>query len=343
MYKIALFTDTHWSTTTGIVKQRGQDFSVRLELLIKGLNWFFNLAKEKHCDKIICAGDMFDKNVCYDEELTSLEKVNFKDVDFIVGNHESSRQDLKYSSVSVLNNVKGCKVYSDVVEFVINNTQIYYLPYISEYKRKSLREYLINYDESKKHIIISHNDIKDIYYGKYLSTTGFSKDEIEECCDLFLNGHIHNSSWISSKILNLGSFTAQNFTNDSFEYNYGVWFLDVDTFELEFVENPYSLNFYKIDINSSNDLKSLKTLKNNAVLSVHCKEDLKEELESALNQSKNILTYKITIVREIASGDALQQEIQLITTDHLAQFSDYIRNELGNSSIVNQEIMEVCK
>ena len=344
--KIAIFTDVHWSTNTSIVRQRGDKYSLRLEMLIKGLCWFNELAKKNECGLCVCAGDFFDKSTCNDEELSALKEVNWLDeyhqIDFIVGNHESSRQDLEFTSVDALSS-DSFRIIKKVMVENYKDVQIYYLPYITEYDRKPLKEYLIDYDESKKHIIFSHNDIANIQYGGFLSKTGFSVEEIEQCCDLYLNGHIHNSEWITKKILNLGSMTAQNFTNDSFKYKYGAWILDTDTMSLDFFENPYSLNFYKIDVESAEDLSIFKNLKDNAVVSCKCIDSLKDELQKTLSDTKGIITYKIIYTKENVALDASNEQITLNSKDHLEQFKEYITQTLGLSEVVQQELLEVCK
>lgn len=143
--------------------------------------------------------------------------------------------------------------------------------------------------------------------------------------------------------MNLGSLTAQNFTNDSFKYKYGAWILDTDTMNIEFFENPYSLNFYKIDVDSIKDLDIFKKLKDNAVVSCKCKDTLKDALQKTLQETKNILTYKIIYTRETLAVDVSNEQISLSNKDHLEQFKEYITQTLGLSDVVQQELLEVCK
>lgn len=102
--KILFFSDVHWSTTSSIVRERGIKYSIRLERLIDSMSWVNQLAVDENCAMMICAGDMFDKPICTDEEITAIQEVKWNDLPcyFLCGNHESSVADLKYNSVNLL-------------------------------------------------------------------------------------------------------------------------------------------------------------------------------------------------------------------------------------------------
>jgi len=46
--------------------------------------------------------------------------------------------------------------------------------------------------------------------GHFTSKDGFSIDEINDDCVLFINGHLHNASWVGRKykIYNAGNLTG---------------------------------------------------------------------------------------------------------------------------------------
>lgn len=44
--------------------------------------------------------------------------------------------------------------------------------------------------------------------GKYKSIDGFDIDDIENNCDKFINGHLHNGSKVTNKIFNIGNLTG---------------------------------------------------------------------------------------------------------------------------------------
>lgn len=44
--------------------------------------------------------------------------------------------------------------------------------------------------------------------GQFISKAGFDINDIEDNCDLFINGHLHNGSKITDKIFNVGNLTG---------------------------------------------------------------------------------------------------------------------------------------
>lgn len=342
--KILIFSDIHWSQNTSILRKQGNKYSIRLELLVNTLNWINKIALDYKCSAMICAGDMMDRSDCSDIELTSLKDIIWNGLPcyFLVGNHESSVVDLRYTTLKPLESSTN-KIISSPMNILLDNSQIHFIPYVTEDMRKPLKDYLLNIDNSKHQIIISHNDLKGIRYGKYESKNGFDIKEIESMSDLYINGHLHNGGWVTKKILNLGSSTAHNFSNDSFNFNYGVWVLDTDTLELEFIENPYSLNFYKIEINTREDFNHIKNIKNYAVISIKCVYSLKEELKEILDKDPRILTYKLIICMDSKDETISETQVELKGIDYIDKFKEFIQTNLGNDSIVMEELSEVCK
>jgi DNA repair exonuclease SbcCD nuclease subunit len=320
----------------------GDKYTTRLEYLIKGLNWVNDIAVEKGCDTLICAGDMMDRATLDDIEITALKELTWKlPCYFLVGNHESKDSSLLYTSVKALESDTNI-IINRPYTLETPKAQIHFVPYIVESDRKPLTEYLLNVDNSKKQIIVSHNDLCGINYAGFVSQTGFKLDEIEACCDLYLNGHLHNSERITNKILNLGSMSAHNFTNDSLRYKYGIWILDTDNFTIDFIENPYSLNFYKLDIVNAKDIKKLDTLKNQAILSIKCLDKLIAEVRTKIDAMPNVLTYRLIPIISLEEGTKVVDNSSLLV-DHLAKFIECCKEKLEPGPVLDAELQEICK
>lgn len=346
--KYLIFSDCHWSTYTSILRSRGKKYSTRLEYLIESLNWVNKVAIDYNCNTMICAGDFMDKAQCTDEELTALREIDWNNLGcyFVCGNHESSVLDLRFSSIKALE--------SDI-HFIcskvtlINDPEynIILLPYITDKERKPLADYLsqLTLDNNKPNIIISHNDIAGIQYGGFESMSGFSIKEIEANCDLFLNGHLHNSERITNKIINVGSFSAHNFTNDSLRYKYGIWLLDTETRALEFIENPYSLQFYKFDVLNASALNNLNKIVNNSIVSIKCLDTLQESVKNKLDElSDKILENRIILTR--GAIEKLENDIVLptLSSDYFKKFAEFCNTNIDvDKTILSAEIAEICK
>lgn len=348
--KVLLFSDNHFCTSSSIVRGRGRKFSLRLENQIKSLNWMESVASEKACQMIICLGDFFDKPNLTDEELTALKSIKWNlDIPhyFIVGNHESSVNGLAYNSTKALeqDNFNIIDEPSDIdIDLDFKKVTIHLLPYIIEDNRKPLYEYFQLADKSSvhQHIILSHNDISGIQMGPVLSKQGFNISEIEQSCDLFINGHLHNGTKFCKNGYNLGNLTGQNFSENAFIYKHQIIILDLETLELEFIENPYAFNFYKFEINSEYDLLKFDHIKNNAVLNIKCKDTLLPFCKQLIEDSVYIVNFKLTV-----SKDATENEKSDLTfesdLDYLKKFIQFCHENINNTAVLETELQEICK
>jgi len=341
--KICIYSDPHWSTYSSILRQRDIRYSKRLKTLIKSINWVEELAILNNCSSIFCLGDFFDRNNLNAEEITALNEIKWSKVQhtFIVGNHEITKDDLSMNSMNVLAKIGQVVKTPLYIEF--NDFNIVIIPYVDEDNREPLDKIMNNLsvNRNKKTIIMSHNDIAGIRYGAYVSESGFSIEEIERNCDLYLNGHLHNGEWVTNKILNVGNLSGQNFTEDGFRYRHCAFILNTDTLELTAYENPYAINFYKVEINNINDLFILDELKN-ACVSLTVKESLIDSVREKIKILDNIVAHRLIVVpneeltNEIDSGELIGK------VNHLDKFNEFILNEIGNFDIVKYELDKIC-
>ena len=337
MGKILIVGDVHWSTYSSILRTRGIKCSTRLERLIASINWCEQLALDKGCESVLYLGDFFDKPDLFGEEITMLNSINWNSLKhyFIVGNHESDVASLEYNSTEALR-----KNNFEIITkpTIIDNMVL--LPYITEDSRLPLKEYLKG---TSKPIVFSHNDIKGIRYGKYESKTGFELNEIEDLTSLYINGHLHNGAWVTKKVLNLGILCGQNFGEDAFIYNHNVMVLDNNDLSYELIENPNAINFYKIEINKEEDINCIKNIKNYAVISIKCANNLKDKVKEMLDKDSRVLLYKLIIFVEASEVEASDNSVELKGLDYIDRFKEFIIDNMGNDVIVMEELEEVCK
>ena len=355
--KLLLYSDPHWSETSSIIRERGDKYSLRLENLIRSINWAESMAYAKHCDAIVMLGDFFDKPTLTAEEITALTEIEWADMPhyFIVGNHDANTSNLCYASTFVLNKdnfkvVNEPTFIEEPVDVSSSLDIVYLLPYITESDRKPLSEYLSELgkstcvDTSSNQIILSHNDMAGINYGKFTSNSGFSVDEILSNCDLYINGHLHNAGFVDDKekILNIGNLTGQNFSEDAFIHRHYCAVLNTANLELEFFENPYAFNFYKVEITSRNQISMLSDLGPNAVVSIKCLPTLVDELKNSLVGMDNISIYRLTTI--VDSTKTSEVEIsELTSVNYLTQFYEYMHSIMDNTDILEEELQHVIK
>lgn len=344
--KYLLYTDVHWNTFSSIIRSIGEKYSIRLENLIKSVNWAENLAVEQNCDGIICLGDFFDKPDLTSQQITALNEIKWANMEheFIVGNHDASNKDLSFNSVNVLSKV-GNVVSGFKKQKIDTNTYLLYLPYIQDDVRLSIGEYrkMLGIPETAKVIVLSHNDVKGIKYGPITTKEGIEIDDIENNCSLFLNGHIHNGSKFCKNGFNLGDLTGKTFEEDSFKYSHQVILLEVINNEItiDFIENPFAFNFYQLEIKDTNDLLTLKNLKDNAIVSIKYLPSIKVELETLIENSKNITESKLNRIIELADTESDKLLVTLNDMDYLEQFKTFTIAQLGESDAVLNEIQRI--
>ena len=341
--RILCFTDNHFCEKSSILTKYGTRYTLRLENQIESINWLETLALTKQCDFVVCLGDFFDHANLTDQEITALKELPWSNIPhfFLVGNHESEENDLQYSStMALLGYNREVITHPSLVTF--DDTELAFLPYIVESNRKPITEYFST-DPKKLRILFSHNDILGLQLGPVVSRSGFSIDELESVSHLCLNGHLHNGQAISPRVINLGNLTGKDFSEDATKYTHKVIIIDTDTMNVEFFENPYAFNFYKIEINNTEDFMFLENLKPNAIVSIKCKDSLIKDVRAVIEKYSNILESRIIAIRDASEATLESFDTANLYIDQCAKFAECCRSKLDNSEILEAELAEILK
>ena len=340
MKKYLIYTDVHFCQYSSIVKKRGQKYSVRLHNLINSISWAEHLAEEENCDAVLTLGDFFDRSDLSAEEITALQDVYFCSLPhiFLTGNHEANIASLDFSSAQVFKSFKA-EVISSVKRVEVNDkVDLYFIPYFTNDIRKPITEYLE--DNGKKKVVLSHNDLAGIQYGKFRSTGGFSLEEILNNCNLFINGHLHNGYIINDRIVLVGNLTGQNFNEDASKYEHYAYIMTIEddgTIKLEARVNPEALNFYKLTINTKEDINQLDKLKPHSVLSISCSGDLINTVEAKL-KTTDVVEYKIYATYKFGYFNNESDADEFKVEDHIQQFINYAKTKIEASPILDEEL-----
>ena len=351
--KILIYSDNHWSQYSSILRQRGDKYSVRLENQIKSINWAEALAESNSCDFIVHLGDFFDSSSLNSEEITALKELTWAKLPhyLIVGNHEIGTKNLKFNSLNSLATMSNFEIIDSIKNSILGDLEIVFIPYTFDKKQYSIKS-LFKSDNPKK-IVFSHNDLKGVQMGKFVSKEGFEINDIANNCSLFINGHLHNGEKIGKNIINVGNLTGQNFGEDAFKYDHVALILDTQSMKIAVFENPYALNFYKLDFTENNSIDYINDisskLKNNAVCTIKCKEENESFLKKRFGvisdplvpRCTKVLTSRFILVPDISSNNAVVENISKV--DHLQLFKDYVSENMGNTEVVISALQEVCK
>ena len=345
--KMLLFADLHMCPRASIINKWGTKYPARLENCIETVNWLERLAEEYGCKYIINLGDFFDKPDLSSETITAVQDIQWSNIMHyhIVGNHDASNSSLIFNATNVLM-AGNHSIITEPNLMSLDDCEILFLPYIVECDRKPLSQYLLDkngdyIDTGKPRVILSHNDINGIQLGPVISRTGFTVEEIEANCQLFCNGHLHNGQHITDKVINLGNCTGKDFGENSFIHNHSVAILDTETLQLTYVENPYAFNFYKIQIETEQDIVQLHKLKQRAVVSIKCDSALVDKTKQTICELTNIIDSRIIITRKCE--DMAETANIDLSVDHLARFIECCRSNIEASTVLEEELAEICK
>lgn len=326
--KIGIIGDIHFSEYSSILRTTGRKYSTRLENCIESINWAEEVTSD--CYKVIYLGDFFDKSSLNSKELTALSEIRWNSCEheFLVGNHEMGINNLLFSSAHVLKENTRKFVVDKPFKSYLGNCELCYLPYILEDSKKSSINDYFGKLEAEKRVIFSHNDIAGIQLGKFISKAGFSIEDIEANCNLFINGHLHNGSNITNKIINVGNLTGQNFSEDGFKYEHHILILDTDTLEYEFYKNPFAINFYKLE--NIEDIYKVE----NGVITIKVTEDNITRTKKLVSENKNVLVSRIIVEH----NNTKTEDQKLSSIDHLYEFRKFVLQEIGTSDLVQEEL-----
>lgn len=341
--KVLIFADLHMCPRASIINKWGNKYPMRLENCIATVNWINRVAKERDCERIFNLGDFFDKPDLSSETITALKEIEWSDIMHysLVGNHDASDSSLEFNSVNSLLDDRHV-IVSEPTVLMLGGCEICFLPYVTESDRKPLAEYFGPYKADRR-VILSHNDIAGIQLGPIVSKTGFTIEEIEANCDLYLCGHLHNGQAITNKVITLGNCTGKDFGENALLHEHRVAILDTETLQLEFIENPYAFNFYKLQIDVESDLLALGVLKNNAVCSIKCSSELVGKTRQKLEElGSHIIESRLIITKKYMETSENTEEIDL-SVDHLARFIECCKTNIENTTILDEELYEICK
>lgn len=341
-----MYTDPHWCAYSSIVRSRGKKYTTRLENELNTINWIEQLAIDKKCDAVFCLGDFFDQSIIESETLTAIKDIRWNNLShvFIVGNHEIGRADLSFSSAHVLALCPNVTIIDKPINYIVDeNVQICFLPYMSNASELNLNS-LFGENQYTRYVF-SHNDIEGIQMGKFKSTSGIKLDDINCNCEIFFNGHLHNKTTIG-KLRNIGNITGQNFSEDASVYNHCCLILDTNSGYVEEIENPFALNFYKLDLTNKSEesiYQIINKIKCNSIVSVTCNAFTSEYISNIIDSCSNILISRIIInrIEESTEADCACTDALDFSVDHLNAFKEFIINQLGSDQIIISELNEV--
>ena len=322
--KIALITDTHYGA-----RKSSKLFHDYFEKFYN--NIFFPTIKERKIEHAIHLGDSFDNRKTIDFWALNWAKEHVYDkfkelgvnVHTIVGNH-----DVYYKNTNEVNAVDSLlESYDNVVrhssatEIDIDGFQTLLLPWICQ----------DNYDESMKAIkntkcksAFGHLELNgfQLFPGMVQTNAHMNMDvSAFKKLDVVFSGHYHTRS-NDGKIFYLGN-PYQIFWNDAGDKR-GFHIFDTDTYELEFIQNPYNM-FEKVYYENTNyKLYDARYLKDKIVKVIVRKKTSQLEFDKFVDKIDKAGCYDLKVVENFEIDDEEVEFSSEESADTLTLLNKYI-------------------
>lgn len=314
MSKIFLIGDSHIGL--GYPNKTNKWFEIHKQYFSKFLLPLLKERVEKG-DIIIHLGDLFDNrniipinllNYAMDQVEAISEIAPFH---IIIGNHDCwSKSSDEINTVRPFKWIPNVFVYDKTTQLEFNNKKLCLMPYIS--KKKEQIEHINN--NKNCDYLFCHSDLNGAkMHLTSVAHRNFDKIDIDEFLGFkgVYSGHIHLVQ--SNKNF---TFIGSNFQMDRNDYGdqKGIFILDTNTGEEEFVKNNISPVFKKVRVTDEDEIDYLETLKdsqdyidiaisNNLLVS---NRKLRRKLEILLEQGNFA---SIEYIDDIVSGDEEDEEI----------------------------------
>ena len=347
--KIALITDTHYGARKGskIFHDYFQKFYDDV---------FFPTIKERKIKHAIHLGDSFDNRKTIDFWALNWAKEHvynkFKDlkvkVHTIVGNH-----DVYYKNTNEVNAVDSLLAsynnivrYSGPTEIDIEGFKTLLLPWICQ---DNYNETLEAINKSKLRSVFGHLELNGfaLFPGQVMThaVSGLDVSAFKKF-DVVFSGHYHTRS-NDGKVFYLGN-PYQIFWNDAGDAR-GFHIFDTETYELEFIRNPYAI-FEKVYYDDNNSrLYDARHLKDKIVKIIVRKKSSQLEFDKFIDKIDKAGCYDFKVVENFTiddeSVDFTQDEYEntLTLLNKYIEDSDFDLDKEVVKDIMKDVYREACE
>jgi len=214
--------------------------TTRLEDYIKAFVWMVKLAADRGVFQHVILGDLFDDRVSV--PVTVLDVVGglfdeahvFSEFHLLVGNHDSALRNPSITSLQVL------KGFGHVYSAPRIVGPMAFIPWTENLD--ILRKWVQDAVDQKARYLFSHAMVA----GSVPMAKGIPIDVFQpEKFDRVILGDVHDPVFVEPNIQYAGAPLQINFGDAAKKR--GIWFLDTESNEFEFVENPVSPKFHNVE------------------------------------------------------------------------------------------------
>lgn len=337
--KVAIITDTHWGARN--------DSSAFIEFYRKFYEYFFEVLKENDIDTVLMLGDTFDRRKYTNHATVKAAKDIYFDVLYerdiktymLIGNHDTF-----YKNTNEVNTVDlMLGEYTNIVTIskprtiTLGNTDVAMIPWICS---DNYTECFNEINTTKAEICMGHFEISgfEMYRG-HPSEDGLSHDTFNRF-DTVFSGHYHHRS-TKGNITYLG--TPYELTWQDYADPKGFHIFDLDTRDLQFVQNPYTM-FVRLEYNDKDqepvDLDAIDLKETFVKLVVVNKTDY-YKFDQFVNKLYTKGAHDIKIVEDMSEFQSGEVDSDVDLEDTLSILSNYI--DSVNTDVDKEKIKSYMK
>ena len=240
---IAILNDTHFGC------KRGSEIFLQSQLKFFRNQFIPELIK-RNIDTIIIPGDFFDNRIALDNKILKhildLFDNDLKDfqIHILVGNHDSYLESsIHINSLRIFEFYKNIKIYEKNESITLGNRKIFMCPWITD--NKVFLEELETLEEHD--LCFGHFNFSNfLMFKDQESDHGISPELFYKKFKKTISGHFHTRSFKKvgeSEIIYPGN--PFHLTRNDIGDERGYSILNLDTLDLEFIENRESIKFVK--------------------------------------------------------------------------------------------------
>ena len=307
---------------------------------------FFPYLEENNIKSVVHLGDCFDVRKAIDYYSLSWAKRVFFDVlrergiklHLIVGNHDIFyKTSLKINAPGLnLAEYDNIEVYDEPRTAVIGGVPIAFFPWICE---DNAEETYSERDRTRAKIAMGHLELAGFLANQnYMCETGTDPGFFKQF-DVVFSGHFHKRS-TRGNIVYLGN-AYQMYWNDEGETR-GFGIFDVNTQELELIDNPYPM-YHKLYYNETKPkLIKYHEYKDSYVKIIVEEKSTPKKLSHVVDELYRAGAYDVKVIDNV--DITLDDDIEVESEDTLTTLSNYVSAMEGNVTPENKaNIVEIFK
>jgi DNA repair exonuclease SbcCD nuclease subunit len=237
--RIALMGDTHWGVRN--------DHPAFLDNMRKSSEWMLQTLRQQYADvnDIIHLGDLYDRRKYVNFQTAELCHKHFLQpvshdyrLHIITGNHDVYYKDtyeVNALKTLVANRYPTIRSYSTATDVTIQGTSILLVPWICEANKQHTQNMI---DNTCAQIMMGHLELTGFEMYKNVIMQHGDDPNVYSKFQGVYSGHFHRKS-TKGNINYIGAFGEYTWSDHDCPRGFSI--LDLDTLELEFVKNPFSM------------------------------------------------------------------------------------------------------